>query len=87
MNDKDVKDFLEVAKKSGRIRDVKEAFIEYPVENEWHKGKISNILELNDNSEEYFIYKIGDIVFVNDYRYNNWAKGNNHLFVIIEQNN
>ena len=87
MNDKDVKDFLEVAKKSGRIRDVKEAFIEYPVENEWHKGKISNILELNDNSEEYFIYKIGDIVFVNDYRYDNGAKGNNHLFVIIEQNN
>ena len=24
---------------------------------------------------------------MNDYRYNNWAKGNNHLFVIIEQNN
>ena len=87
MNDKDVKDFLEVAKKSGRIRDVKEAFIEYPVENEWHKGKIANILELNDNNEEYFIYKIGDIVFVNDYRYDNEAKGNNHLFVIIEQNN
>ena len=24
---------------------------------------------------------------MNDYRYNNGAKGNNHLFVIIEQNN
>lgn len=56
MNDKDVKDFLEVAKKSGRIRDVKEAFIEYPVENEWHKGKIANILELNDNIMKSILY-------------------------------
>lgn len=87
MKDKKVKDFLEVAKKSGRIREVKEAFIEYPVENEWHKGKIENILQLNDNEEAYFIYKIGDIVFVNDYRYDNGKKGKNHLFVIIEQNN
>lgn len=52
MEDKKVKDFLELAKKSGKIKDVKEAFIEYPVENEWHKGKIANILELNDNNEK-----------------------------------
>ena len=56
MKDKDVKDFLEVAKKSGRIRDVKEALIEYPVENEWHKGKIANILELNDNIMKSILY-------------------------------
>mgnify|MGYP000769290740 CR=1 FL=1 len=87
MEDKKIKDFLELAKKTGKIKDVKEAFIEYPVENEWHKGKIENVLELSDNNEEYLIYKIGDIVFVNDYRYDNGAKGKNHLFVIIEQNN
>lgn len=68
MKDKKVKDFLEVAKKSGRIRDVKEAFIEYPVENEWHKGKIANILELNDNNEAYLIYKIGDMDKVEEYK-------------------
>lgn len=87
MEDKKIKDFLELAKKTGKIKDVKKAFIEYPVENEWHKGKIENVLELSDNNEEYLIYKIGDIVFVNDYRYDNGAKGKNHLFVIIEQNN
>lgn len=38
-----MKDFLELAKRTGRIKDVKEAFIEYPVEQEWHKGKIQNI--------------------------------------------
>lgn len=87
MEDKRTKDFLEIAKKSGKIREVKEAFIEYPVVEEWHKGKIENLFQLNENNEEYYIYKIGDIVFVNDYRYDNGAKGKNHLFVIIEQNN
>ena len=87
MEDKRIKDFLELAKKSGRIRDVKEVFVEYPVEKEWHKGKIENIFQLNEDNEEYCIYEIGDIVFVSDYRYDNGAKGKNHLFVIIEQNN
>ena len=87
MEDKNAKDFLELAKKSGRIRDVKEAFIEYPVEQEWHKGKIDKIFQLNEDKEEYCIYEIGDIVFVSDYRYDNGVKGKNHLFVIIEQNN
>ena len=87
MEKKEMKDLLELAKRKGRIRDVKEAFIEYPVEQEWHKGKIENIFQLNEDNEEYCLYKIGDIVFVNDYRYDNGAKGKNHLFVIIEQNN
>ena len=87
MEKKEMKDFLELAKRKERIRDVKEAFIEYPVEQEWHKGKIENIFQLNEDNEEYCLYKIGDIVFVNDYRYDNGTKGKNHLFVIIEQNN
>jgi len=33
---------VELARKNGRILDVSEAFIRYPVENEWHKGKIEN---------------------------------------------
>lgn len=60
MEDKKVKGFLELAKKSGKIKDVKEAFIDYPVENEWHKGKIENVLELSDNNQEYLIYKISN---------------------------
>lgn len=46
MEDKREKDFWELAKKSGRIKEVKEAFIKYPVEQEWHKGKIENIFQL-----------------------------------------
>lgn len=38
------------------------------MEEEWHKGKIENVL--NDESESYNIdYKIGDIVFVKEYAY------------------
>ena len=33
---------VELAKKNGRVLDVSEAFIRYPVENEWHKGKLEN---------------------------------------------
>lgn len=83
----DNKSFLDIAKENGSIRDIKEAFQKYPVEEEWHKGRIENILNLKDKSEEYSIYKIGDIVFVGEYRYDNGSKGQNHLFVIIEQNN
>lgn len=37
------KKLLDFAKEKGRIKDVKEAFKEYPVEEEWHKGKVENI--------------------------------------------
>ena len=84
---KENKSFLEIAKEKGRIKDIKEAFEEYPVEEEWHKGKIENILTLKEQKQEYSIYEIGDIVFVCEYRYDNGEKGKNHLFVIVEQNN
>ncbi len=84
---KNINDFIELAKRKGKIKDIKEAFKEYPVEEEWHKGKIENILQVGEEKEEYFLYEVGDIVFVNEYRYDNGSKGQNHLFVIIEQNN
>ena len=43
MNNNGMSDFLKIAIKSGRVKDVKEAFMDYPVEEEWHKGKIENI--------------------------------------------
>jgi len=33
-------DFLKTAYKYNKVKDLKEAFEEYPVEEEWHKGKI-----------------------------------------------
>lgn len=82
----DFSDFLKTAYKYNKIKDLKEAFEEYPVEEEWHKGKIENVLK--EESESYNIYyDIGDIVFVKEYSYSNGEKGNNHFFVIIDKNN
>ncbi len=82
----EISDFLKTAYKYGKVKDVKEAFDEYPVEEEWHKGKIENIL--NEEEESYNInYEIGDIVFVKEYTYSDGKIGSNHLFVIIDQDN
>lgn len=81
------KSFLDLAKEKGRIKDVKEAYKEYPVDEEWHKGKVENILKVEEEIEEYSLYAIGDIVFVGEYTYDNGTRGQNHLFVIVEQNN
>lgn len=79
-------EFLKLAYAHNKVRDLQEAFEEFPVEEEWHKGKAENVLR-----EEEEIYKtnyaIGDIVFVKMYAYSNGKIGNNHLFVIIDQDN
>lgn len=50
-NDKGLSDFLKFAHEHDKVRDVSEAFEEYPVEEEWHKGKIENALR--EANEEY----------------------------------
>ena len=90
---KDIAEIMSLYKKGqeilnkleSKVKDIKEAFKEYPVENEFHKGKIENVLK--EENLEYSYYKIGDIVFVKKYEYENGKEGNNHLFVIIDQNN
>lgn len=37
-------DFLKIAYKYNRVKDLKEAFEEYTVE-EWHEGKLENVLK------------------------------------------
>ena len=85
MNDS-ISDFLKEAYKHNKIRNLSEAFSEYPPELEWHKGRIENVIHekevIYDSN-----YKIGDIVVVNEYSYLNGEKGSNHLFVIIDQDN
>ena len=79
-------EFLKKAYQSGRIKDLEDAFKEYPVEEEWHKGKAEMVLK--EPPIEYCTdYEIGDIVFVNRYRYSEGKEGYNHLFVIIDKNN
>ena len=82
----ELSDFLKTAYKYGKVRDLKEAFEEFPVEEEWHKGRIENVI--NEDSETYNIdYEIGDIVFVREYMYSDGKIGNNHFFVIIDKDN
>lgn len=39
----EISDFLKFAKEKGKIKDIKEAFEKYPVEEEYHKGKVENL--------------------------------------------
>ena len=64
----ELSEFLKTAYKYGRVKDLEEAFKEFPVE-EWHEGKIENVL--NEDGEVYSIYEIGDIVFV---QWNLWHR-------------
>lgn len=83
---KENSDFVRFVNEHGGAHDISEAFKEYPVEEEWHKGKIDNVIK-----ETSVIYgdtcEIGDIVFVRKYYYEDGTEGENHFFVIIDVNN
>ena len=83
---KELSDFLKMAYKYNKVKELKEAFEEFPVEEEWHKGKVENVI--TENKAHYNVnYAIGDIVFVKEYIYSNGEKGTNHFFVIIDKDN
>ena len=44
---KELSNFLKTAYEHGKVKDLKDAFKEYPIEEEWHKGKIENVLKEN----------------------------------------
>lgn len=85
MEENGLSEFMKYAYKTNKVRDIKEAFEEFDPKNEWHKGKIENVLK--EDMQEYSEYSVGDIVFVKLYNYENGSEGRNHLFVIIDQNN
>ena len=79
-------DFLKIAYENGKVKELEEAFEEFPVEEEWHKGKIENVLQ--EEKKQYKAnYEIGDIVFVKEYSYPDGKVGDNHFFVIIDNDN
>ena len=45
---KGLSDFIKLAYKHNKIKDVSEAFKEFPVSDEWHKGKVENLLKDNE---------------------------------------
>ena len=50
---KGLSEFLRIAYKYGKVKELKDAFEEYPVEEEWHKGRIENVIK--EDSETYNI--------------------------------
>lgn len=70
------------------------------IEEVYKKGKIKKYSDVCDNLEseelnfyigekivKYPKYDIGDIIFVKNYKYKDNTSGNNHLFVIIDDDN
>ena len=82
---KEKSDFLEYALKSGRIKPLEDAFKDFPVEEEDHKGNAYYYIK--EENETYNKYSVGDIVFVRKYKYKDGKEGKDHLFVIVEENN
>ena len=40
---RELSDFLKIAYQYGKVKDLKDAFEEFPVEEEWHKGNAENL--------------------------------------------
>lgn len=81
-------EFVKLIKEYGEIKPVQDAFKDYPVEEEEHKGKLESYLTVAEEVEQYNSkYKVGDIVYVRNFKYENGKPGKNHLFVIIGEDN
>lgn len=76
------KSFIEQVKEQGLLKELSDAFKEYPPEEEWHKGDIN--FYINERVTK-FGYDIGDIVYVPKFKYYNNNVGTDHLFVIIDK--
>lgn len=76
------KDFIELVKENGLLKEVSYAFKKYLPEEEWHKGNVNFYIKERMTN---FGYNIGDIVYVPRFKYSNNSSGSNHLFVIIDK--
>ncbi len=80
------KNFIERAKESGRVRPISEAFKE-EIDEEDNFYKIEDIYYSVKETTVQREYKIGDIVFIENYQYKDMKEGHNHLFVVIDKDN
>ena len=71
--------------KKGVLKPLSDAFKEYPVQEEIHFGH--HEWYVAENVVKYGKYHKGDIVFINEYKYQNGSIGRDHLFVIVDDNN
>lgn len=71
--------------RQGRLKPLSEAFKEYPVEEELHQG--DSRFFICDSIIKYGKYNVGDIIYVDKYKYQDGTIGTYHLFVIIDEDN
>ena len=58
MKNKEESDFIIFAYEKKKVKDITDAFDEYPPEEEWHKGKIENVL--NEPEAIYNHYNVNE---------------------------
>lgn len=75
--------FIDIARENGDIKIYNEVYNSDPdlLENEERNFYIG------EKIVKYPRYNIGDIVFIKEYKYKNGENGNNHLFVIVDDDN
>ena len=56
-------------------------------ENELEETSILDYFQIAETPIKYNKYSIGDIVFVQEYKYKNGVTGNNHIFIIVDIQN
>lgn len=72
-------DFIQIAKNRKKIKSLND--IKEPV---YYNLKEYLFKYVSEEDIKYNDYKIGDIVFVQRYKYKNGTKGNNHMFLIVD---
>ncbi len=76
-------DFIKKAYEMGRVKDLSEAFKDYPPEEEWHHGDAISLI--GESKVQYLVkYRVGDIVYVKEFLFPDGSVVTDHLFVIIE---
>ena len=79
-------DFIKKAYEMGKVKDLSEAFKDYPPEEEWHHGDAIGLI--GESKVEYLTkYSIGDIIYVKEFLFPNGSIETDHLFVIVEDDN
>lgn len=51
MENSNLSEFMKIAYKYGKVKNLSEAFKEFPAEEEWHKGEIEYYEKVEDKKE------------------------------------
>ena len=78
-----MKNFIKIALKNGDVKKYSEVLDSDPNLLESEK----RLFYIGEKTIKFPRYEIGDIIYVKNYKYKNGSYGNNHLFVIVDDDN